>query len=198
MKFELGVLAAPAWAESAGEPARQELDCFARVGSSSKLSASLCFRRVRSRWVEEVLGKHEFRRVDCLELNGRRLAAGEELAEAQLEFPADLACREWSWRCVLPARREIERVRIGGETCARVVREELRLEIGVRIAFAPVPESRERRIRVRIENLTGSELFADRAEALRAALIDAQLALALPGGELVSRCTRAAGAARGR
>jgi len=183
MTFELGVLAPTAWAESAGEPTGQAVDCLARLGRGSALSVRVRFRRVRERWVEEVLGKRDFCRVDGLELGGRWLTGGDEIAEAELGFEADRSCREWSWRCVLPARREIERVLVGGDTRAQIVREERRLEVGVEIAFAPVPESPEQRICVRVRNRTAADPLADRAEALRAALLDVRVALALADGE---------------
>ena len=186
MTFELGVLVPTAWAESAGESATQAMECLARVGRGETLSVSVRFQRVRARWVEEALGRRDFGRVDGLELDGRQLGGGDEIADAELAFAADLSCREWSWRCVLPARREIERVRVGAETRARIVREELRLEVGVRIAFAPVPESPERRICVRVANLTAADPLADRAEGLRAALLDVRVALALAEGTGVS------------
>ena len=187
MTFELGVLAPTAWAESAGETTSQAVDCLASVARGETLSVSVRFQRVRARWVEEALGRRDFGRVDGLQLDGRQLAGGDEIADAELAFAADPSCREWSWRCVLPARREIERVRVGAETRARIVREELRLEVGVRIAFAPVPESPERRICVRVANLTAADPLAERAEALRAALLDVRVGLALAGGRGVSR-----------
>jgi len=185
-RWQLGVLAPPAWAESNGEATWQETDCLVAPGPGAKLDVRVRFLRVRSRHVEEIRGKHDFRRVQTLDLGETLLTSWDEVTPHELDFALTASPGERSWRIVLPAHREVERVRSAGVARARIVREQSRVELEVRVTVERVGETEGlARVRLRLENRTSGGTFAGRPEALRVALLGTHALLALSSGEFV-------------
>jgi len=187
MRWPLGVLAPPFWAEASGEPTWQETDCLAVFDAAAELHVRVRFLRVTAQHVEELSGRHDVRRVVTLDLGERLLTSWDEAHPEELDLVLAASPQERSWRFVLPAHREIERVVQDGVTRARIVRERLRMEVRVRIRIESMSSSsRLHRIRLLIENGTLEGTSAQRHEAARAALSGTHALLALSSGEFVS------------
>jgi hypothetical protein len=185
---EVGVLAPPGWAAPGGESTWQETDCLASAGPDAQLVGCVRFQRLRSRSVEEIRGKHDFRRVPRLELGDRELTSAKDATSHELDFALPVSPQARSWRFVLPSQRRIERFRSDDARLARFVYEQERCEVAIRVAVQPLAGAPSlHRIRLRVENLSQNGPFADRSAALHSALLRTHVLLAVSGGDFLSQ-----------
>jgi hypothetical protein len=185
IRWQWGVLAAPADADAAGEPSTSQTEVLVEPRADTVVRVGVRFLQVQHKSVEQSDGD-EFRPVEAMESDGELLSTWDEGVEHEVvaEFPlAALFDSPQTLPIEIAGGREAEAVPGG-----RIVRERWPVSAVARISAERVPGPYDVvKLRVSSENtVTADGPAAGRDEALRRSLVAAHTLIALRDGAFVS------------
>jgi hypothetical protein len=194
VRWQFGVVMPRDYSEGGGsEPWTMQTECLVEPGDAPALDLRLRFLQVQARIVEKTVNGEQdvYWPVEALEVEGRQLVSWDEGVEHELDHPGinitELLAAERALLIEMPAGRQVEFIRdAGGEIKGRIIRDRLPIRGLIRVAGEPMGSLIK--IRIRVENLSPwpRDEKAERARALRHALVAAHTLLAVRDGTFVS------------
>ena len=192
-RWQFGVFMPQAYSNGGREPWAMQTECLVEFRNGASLHIKLRFLQVQSRAPERALegGAERYARVQELEVGAQRLVAWDEGVDREIDGTGidleEVCDAERVIDFSFPSASQVEAVRgAGGGIIGRIVRETWPVSGVIRVTGARVGSLIK--LRIRVENSTEwpEARQAERALALRRALVSAHLLLAVEGGAFLS------------